>query len=46
MSKNEEVISKQGEIVLNPIAVKWRGRPHVLRKQSKFDIKRTRMKKQ
>jgi hypothetical protein len=45
-SKNEEVISKQREVVLNPIAVKRRGHPPVLRKQSKFDIKRTRMKKQ
>ena len=31
--------------MLSPIALKRRGHPRMLRKQSKIDIKRTRMKK-
>ncbi|PUZ38986.1 hypothetical protein GQ55_9G241200 [Panicum hallii var. hallii] len=45
-SKNEVAVSEQGGILLSPIAVKRRGRPPLLRKQSKFDLKRTRVKKQ
>ncbi|KAL6602904.1 hypothetical protein ACP70R_043265 [Stipagrostis hirtigluma subsp. patula] len=47
-SKNQDIKFKDDKIVLSPIAVRSRGRPRILRMQSKVDqvVRRIRMKKQ